>query len=105
MPQLAVFPKCFLDDLIVHKSMTLFDWIGQAGQLGVDGLEMHYLFFEGVTDAYLDKVSAACAAAGLAIPMLCFSTVGDIHTFPSKRQANIFANASLSPGHQRVPAR
>ena len=73
MPQLAVFPKCFLDDLIVHKSMTLFDWIEQAAQLGVDGLEMYSLFFDGVSEADLDKVRAACAAAGLAIPMLCFS--------------------------------
>ena len=48
MPKLAAFPKCFLDDIIVHKSMTLFDWIKNASQLGVDGLEMHYLFFEGM---------------------------------------------------------
>ncbi len=48
MPQLAAFPKCFLDDIIVHKSMTLFEWIEKASQLGVDGLEMHHLFFEGV---------------------------------------------------------
>ena len=48
MPQLAAFPKCFLDDIIIHKSMTLFDWIEEASRLGVDGLEMHHLFFEGV---------------------------------------------------------
>ena len=27
MVQLAAFPKCFLDDIIVYKSMTLFDWL------------------------------------------------------------------------------
>jgi hypothetical protein len=41
MVQLAAFPKCYLDDIIVHKSMTLFDWVEKATQLGVDGLEMY----------------------------------------------------------------
>jgi sugar phosphate isomerase/epimerase len=73
MPKLAAFPKCYLDDIIVHKSMTLFDWIEKASQLGVDGLEMHHLFFEGVENTYIDKVRRACDEAGLAIPMMCFS--------------------------------
>jgi sugar phosphate isomerase/epimerase len=73
MVQLAVFPKCYLDDLIIHRSMTLFDWIEKAGQLGVDGLEMYSLFFEEKTDAYLDKVKKKCEGFGLALPMMCFS--------------------------------
>jgi hypothetical protein len=56
MVKLAAFPKCYLDDIIVHKSMTLFDWIEKAAQLGVDGLEMHSLFFEGKEDKYLEDV-------------------------------------------------
>ena len=73
MAQLAAFPKCFLDDIIVHKSMTLFDWIQKAGQLGVDGLEMHNLFFEGADDQYMEDVRKKCAEFGLTIPMMCFS--------------------------------
>ena len=73
MVQLAVFPKCYLDDIIVHKSMTLFDWVEQAGQLGVDGLEMHNLFFKGKGDVYLDDVRKKCEEYGLALPMMCFS--------------------------------
>ena len=73
MVQLAAFPKCFLDDIIVHKTMTLFDWIEKASQLGVDGLEMHNLFFAGQGDAYLDEVIKKCEELGLAIPMMCFS--------------------------------
>ena len=73
MPKLAAFPKCFLDDIIVHKSMTLFDWIEKASQLGVDGLEMHHLFFERVENRYIDEVRERCNKAGLAIPMMCFS--------------------------------
>jgi sugar phosphate isomerase/epimerase len=73
MAKLAAFPKCFLDDIIVHKSMSLFDWIGQAGQLGVDGLEMHNLFFEGKGESYIDEVRRKCADLHLAMPMMCFS--------------------------------
>src|SRR5262245_2505304 len=73
MAQLAAFPKCFLDDIIVHKSMTVFDWIEQAGQLGVDGLEMHSLFVEGLGTADLEKVRKACDSFGLTLPMMCFS--------------------------------
>ena len=73
MVQLAAFPKCYLDDIIVHKSMTLLDWIGKAAQLGVDGLEMHNLFFEDKEHIYLNEVRKKCEEFGLAIPMMCFS--------------------------------
>lgn len=73
MANLAAFPKCYLDDIIVHKSMTLFDWIEKAGELGVDGLEMHNLFFDGAGEKYIDDVRKKCAELGLSIPMLCFS--------------------------------
>jgi len=84
MVQLAAFPKCYLDDIIVHKSMTLFDWIENAGQLGVDGLEMHDLFFEGMGNAYLDEVKEKCAQSDLAMPMMCFSP-DFTHPDPKKR--------------------
>ncbi len=73
MVQLAAFPKCYLDDIIVHKSMTLFDWIEKAGRLGVDGLEMHNLFFEGKDESFLDEVRMKCTDLKLAMPMMCFS--------------------------------
>ena len=73
MVQLAAFPKCYLDDIIIHKSMMLLDWIEKAGQLSVDGLEMHNLFFEEKGDVYLDKVRTKCEEFSLALPMMCFS--------------------------------
>src|SRR6185503_16213422 len=73
MVQLAAFPKCYLDDIIIHKSMTLFDWVEKARQLGVDGLEMYSLFFEEKGDVYLDAVRKKCEENGLALPMMCFS--------------------------------
>jgi sugar phosphate isomerase/epimerase len=73
MAQLAAFPKCYLDDIIVHKTMTIFEWIEKAGQLGVDGLEMHNLFFADASDSTIEEVRKVCETSGLAIPMLCFS--------------------------------
>ena len=73
MVQLAAFPKCYLDDIIVHRSMTLFEWVESAGQLGVDGLEMHNLFFTDQGDMYLNGVRKKCEELNLALPMMCFS--------------------------------
>ena len=45
-PKLAAFPKCYMDELCVHKTMTLFEWIELAATLGVDGLEFYSGFLE-----------------------------------------------------------
>jgi sugar phosphate isomerase/epimerase len=53
--------------------MTIFEWIEKASQLGVDGLEMHNLFFEDMADSSIETVLNKCEKSGLSIPMLCFS--------------------------------
>jgi sugar phosphate isomerase/epimerase len=71
-PKLAAFPKCYMDELVVHKTMTLAQWIDQAATLGVDGLE----FYSGFLDedqAFLDRTKAHLARVNLAMPMLCCS--------------------------------
>lgn len=71
-PKLAAFPKCFMDELCVHKTMTVFDWIELASTLGVDGLEFYSGFLED-DETFLAKVKAALDRHGLAMPMLCCS--------------------------------
>jgi len=88
MPKLAAFPKCYLDNIIVHKSMTLFDWIEKASQLGVDGLEMHHLFFTGLETPFVDEVKRKCTESGLDIPMMCFSP-DFTHPDPKKRKEEL----------------
>ena len=71
-PKLAAFPKGFMDELCVHHTMTLFDWIEMAATLGVDGLEFYTGFIED-EPSFLEKAKNALARHGLAMPMLCCS--------------------------------
>jgi sugar phosphate isomerase/epimerase len=71
---ISVFPKGFLREMIVDRTMTVFDWITTARQLPpVDGLELHADFFWQTDDGYLDRVGDTLAAAGFVMPMVCVS--------------------------------
>ncbi len=71
-PKLAAFPKCYMDQLCVHRTMTLFEWIELAATLGVEGLEFYSGFLED-DEAFLEKARAALEKHNLAMPMLCCS--------------------------------
>jgi sugar phosphate isomerase/epimerase len=71
-PRLAAFPKCFMDQLCVDRTMTVFDWIELASTLGVDGLEFYSGFLED-DEAFLGKVKVALEKHSLTMPMLCCS--------------------------------
>jgi sugar phosphate isomerase/epimerase len=71
-PKLASFPKCFMDDLCVHRTMTLFQWIELAATLGIDGLEFYSGFLDD-SDEFLNKAKADLEKHQLAMPMLCCS--------------------------------
>jgi sugar phosphate isomerase/epimerase len=76
-PRLAAFPKCYMDQLCVDHTMSVFEWIELAASLGVDGLEFYWGFLEdGLLEdstGFLEKVKAALAQHRLAMPMLCCS--------------------------------
>lgn len=71
-PRLAVFPKCYIDDLCVHHTLTLVEWIDMAATLGVAGLEFYSGFLED-TPAFLGRARARLEMHGLEMPMLCCS--------------------------------
>jgi sugar phosphate isomerase/epimerase len=62
-----------MDDLCVHRTMTLFEWIELAATLDVEGLELYDGFLVSFEQAYLERVREAIFRRGLAMPMLCFS--------------------------------
>src|SRR5438094_2376212 len=73
MPKLSAFPKCYMDELCVTKTMTLFDWIELAGTLGVDGVEVYPGFFQSFEPKYLQRVKMQLVKHGLEVPMMCAS--------------------------------
>jgi sugar phosphate isomerase/epimerase len=71
--KLAAFPKCFMDQLVVERTMTVFDWIEMAAELPIDGLELYEGFLQRLEETYLDTVCLALERRQLAMPMLCCS--------------------------------
>lgn len=62
-----------MDEICVHHTMTIFDWIEDSKVLGVEGLEMYEGFFTSLDEVYLNSVGEAIQKAGYAMPMLCCS--------------------------------
>ena len=76
-PKLAAFPKCFMDQICLARSMPLLEWIEMGATLPVDGLELYSGFFHAGSaaerQAELRQVRAALDRHHLAMPMLCHS--------------------------------
>lgn len=86
--RIAAFPKCYMDELCVTRSMSLFAWIDIAATLGVEGLELYPGFFASFDEEYLRAVRRAMQQHNLLMPMFCASpdfTQPD----PSARQAEV----------------
>lgn len=71
--RLAAFPKCFMDQLVVERKMSVFDWIEMAADLPIDGLELYDGFLQSLAPAYLDKVRTALERRNFQMPMFCCS--------------------------------
>lgn len=71
-PRLAAFPKCFMDELCVHRTMSVLDWIELASTLGIDGLEF-YSGFLPTDKTSLAEIQSALQQHNLQMPMLCCS--------------------------------
>ena len=71
---LAAFPKCYLDDLVVHRTMTVDQWIERAAaELPIDGLEFYWGFTPQEDAAELARLRSLMTTRGLAMPMMCYS--------------------------------
>jgi len=71
---LAAFPKCYLDALTVHHTLTVEKWIDLAAeQLDVDGLEFYWGFTPHEDPKSLEALRLWAGAHSLTIPMMCYS--------------------------------
>jgi sugar phosphate isomerase/epimerase len=73
MPQIAAFPKAFIDQLCVTGTMTICQWIELASTLEIDGLEFYAGFLELRQPGACASAKRVAADHGLAIPMYCCS--------------------------------
>lgn len=71
--QIAAFPKCYIEAIAEHKTMTLDEWIDMAPALGAEGLELYDGFLKSTDAAYLTEVRDKIRTAGFQMPMLCCS--------------------------------
>ena len=71
-PKLAAFPKCYMDELCVHRTLTLGDWVEIGATLGVQGLEFYSGFIED-NEAILREAKESLEKHELQMPMLCCS--------------------------------
>ncbi len=94
MIKISAFPKCYLDDISVQHTMSVFDWIEMAKDLGAEGLEMYVGFFPTLDNAFVDSVGEAITRAGFAMPMMCCSP-DFTHRDPAVRQREIEKEADM----------
>jgi sugar phosphate isomerase/epimerase len=73
MPQLAAFPKAFMQALCKDGTMTVAEWIDLAVELDIDGLEWYAGFLEMADEKNWDGFRKRVEAHGKTIPMMCCS--------------------------------
>lgn len=73
MPQLAAFPKGWMDELCRTGTMSLATWLDMARALGVDGVELYSGMIDLQDPAGWPGWRAEIERRGLAMPMLCCS--------------------------------
>jgi sugar phosphate isomerase/epimerase len=71
-PRIAVFPKCYFDE-IVDGRRSFASWIRDAAALGGEGLEHYDGFFRSLDPADVDPIAALIADTGQSTAMICFS--------------------------------
>ena len=100
---LAAFPKCFLNALVVEKTMTNEDWIDLAADLlDIDGLEFYWPTIPADT-AGQEALRTRVAARGLAAPMMCYSP-DFISNDPKRRRTEIGKQKEAIRGSTRIGA-
>ena len=88
MPQLAAFPKAYMQALCKEGTLSVSEWIELASTLEVEGLEWYAGFLEMEDESNWTRFRKEVEATGRSIPMLCCSP-DFTHPNPSFREKEI----------------
>ncbi len=72
-PKISAFPKCYINEIAVKKTMTLEHWIDMSVALKADGLEIYSGFLTSYEPEYLSHIRNKVESLGMVIPMFCCS--------------------------------
>ncbi len=73
MPQLAAFPKAFMQALCKEGTMKVSEWIELAAKLDIEGMEWYAGFLEMADESNWPKFRKQVEDHGKVIPMMCCS--------------------------------
>jgi len=73
MPQLAAFPKAYMNALCKDGTMKVSEWIDIAGNLDIDGIEWYAGFLEMENAANWKIFRSQVEDKDMVIPMMCCS--------------------------------
>tara|TARA_R110002049_G_scaffold50370_2_gene142960 strand:+ start:13738 stop:14622 length:885 start_codon:yes stop_codon:yes gene_type:complete len=73
MPQLAAFPKLYMQALCKDGTLSLAQWIDEASELPIDGLEWYAGFLEMQDRSNWASLRRKVEEKNLSIPMMCCS--------------------------------
>jgi sugar phosphate isomerase/epimerase len=88
MIRIAAFPKCYMKELCITRSISIFEWIEMASKLGLDGLELNPAFFTSFDRGYVSEVRDVLRRHNLIMPMLC-ATPDFTQADPEMRRAEV----------------
>ncbi len=73
MPLLSAFPKLYMTALCKDGTVSLREWVEQAAELDLDGLEWYCGFLEMEDQGQWAPLRRLVESKGMTIPMLCCS--------------------------------
>ena len=73
MPQLAAFPKAYMQALCKDGTMKVSEWIALASSLNIQGLEWYAGFLEMEDENNWPLFRKMVEDKGMVIPMMCCS--------------------------------
>lgn len=71
--RISIFPKGELDAIVQDRTLSVVEWIAQAAELPIQGVELYSRFFREEEPDLAERVIDALGQYELEMPMLCAS--------------------------------